>query len=202
VEFAKALENRIQFIYKESWIYKYYNYDIKCENGVVYFYEKLKKIIVDSYRFYIYVYIPKQCRSYFYPASEWNTLFSSQSNYIETSLLSRVPHGFRTMSFPSTKSLFYSPPFFFMFNRKSQTSIDTNYMSFNSFYKPNLEDSILAMCTYNEDLDMFETHFTPNISIPSNSLILDNFEFILQDSNRKQIKISDNSQLYITITVN
>jgi hypothetical protein len=163
----------------------------------------VKKSIADSYRFNIYVYVPKESRSYFYPTSEWNVLFPPKTVLIETSLLSRIPHGFRTKSYPSTKSLFYKPPYFFMFYKKPNYSIDTNYLLFNSFHTPNLEKSILAMCNYNEEIDTFETYFTPEIRIPSNNFLnLDNsLEFVLQDSNRKQITVSDYSQLYITMTV-
>ena len=42
LEFGKALESRVERIYQNSWITKYFQFETKCENDVVFFYDKLR----------------------------------------------------------------------------------------------------------------------------------------------------------------
>jgi hypothetical protein len=98
-------------IYKDSWVYRYYTLECSVENGIVYFHSSTKKVALNAYRYEIFVYIPKSSRSYFFPLSEWKILFPNAGFNIKTDLISRVETGFRTLAFPSSKTLFYKPPF-------------------------------------------------------------------------------------------
>jgi hypothetical protein len=199
LEFAKAFESRIINLYKKSWIYKYYNFDVKSENGIVYFFDNIKKSVVDSVRFKIFVYIPKLSKPYFFSLADWKQVSPHSESVLETSLISNIPHGFRTKSFPTSNPLYYKPPYFFVFRNSSSTP--SNYFLFNSFLKTNIEDSILAMVNFNEDKNVLAPYYSPGITLPFlNALSLNRtLEFILVDSEKKQIAVNDFSQLYVTI---
>lgn len=202
LDFGKVLESRVERIYKNSWITKYFQFEPKCENDVVFFYDKQRKVKVDSFRFKVYIYIPKLTRPYFYPSAEWKLLFSNKANInLDTSIISKVPHGFKTKSFPSSNSLFYTAPFFFIF--KSSHALASNYLAFKNFLKPNSEDSVLSMVYFDENKNKFESSFSPEITIPySTSYPLNTvLEFTVYDSTKKQVMLLDYSQLYIIISV-
>ena len=202
LEFGKALESRVERIYQNSWITKYFQFETKCENDVVFFYDKQRKNRVDSFRFNVYLYIPKLTRPYFYPLSEWKLLYNNKTNInLETSLISKVPHGFKTKSFPSSNSLFYTAPFFFIF--KSTHALASNYLAFKSFFKPNAEDRVLSMVYFDENKNNFEIIFSPGITLPyTKAFPLNNvLEFTVYDSTKKQVMLLDYSQLYIIISV-
>ena len=195
-------------MYKDTWIYKYFNYEVKCENGIVYFWDPRKSIIVDSYkdpeyrRFRIYANIPKLTKPYFYPLSEWKIISPVYSNVsIETDLLSRVPHGFRTKSYPSSKSIYYTSPYFFIC--KTPLIVESNALLFNNFLKPNSEQSILAMTTYDEEANTLKSFFSPTVIIPFlNTFSLPKtLEFTLMDANKYKIDLDNSSQLYILLTL-
>jgi hypothetical protein len=201
-EYANALESRVQKIYRESWICQYFDYEPKCEDGVVFFYYKARKLKVDSYRFHINEYIPANSRSYFLPKSEWATASDEEGAiFCRTNLLSNVTHGLKVTPCYSTKSLFYTAPFFLLF--RTSPSVNSNYLIFNNFFKPNSETTILAMLLYNETDDMFIPQFLPEITLPYlKSLSLNNvLEFKLYDTNLKQVQIADSSQLFVTLSL-
>jgi hypothetical protein len=102
---------------------------------------------------------------------------------------------------PTTKSLYYTSPFFFVF--KDHSTVEPNSLLFNSFLKPNSENRILAMTTYNDKNNSLEPIFSPNIILHfSNALALTKtLEFALIDSQKKPVLIEDFSQLYIVITI-
>jgi hypothetical protein len=201
-EYANALESRVQKIYRESWICQYFDYEPKCEDGVVFFYYKARKLKVDSYRFHVNEYIPANSRSYFLPKSEWATASDEEGAiFCRTNLLSNVTHGLKVTPCYSTKSLFYTAPFFLLF--RTSPSVNSNYLIFNNFFKPNSETTILAMLLYNETDDMFIPQFLPEITLPYlKSLSLNNvLEFKLYDTNLKQVQIADSSQLFVTLSL-
>jgi hypothetical protein len=199
LEFAEALESRVSAIYKDSWIYQYFNFKVVSENNVVFFTDTTKKILIDSDRFQIFLFIPETTKYYFLPSSQWKNLCSTSECSILTDLISNIVHGFKTVSFPSTKSVRYKLPYFIIFN--SPSAMSNNYLVFKDFLKPNFEDKILAMIKFDEEKNGLVPYFTPLISFPFLKTLTLNktLEFILVDSNKKQILISDHSQLFISI---
>lgn len=197
MQFASALETRVFNLYKSSWIAKYYNFEVKSDDGTVYLFDPTTNSETSSVRFKIYVYIPEMSRPYFYSKNELKTI----SAFFETSLISNLAHGFRTRGFPATKSMFYKPPYFLkLINPVLRSS---NCLMFNGFLQANSEETILAMLTYNDDTNNFVAEFSPEINIPFQKYLLLNktLEFIITDSNRTQLLIEDNSQLYFAIIV-
>lgn len=159
------------------------------------------KEAVGSSRFKVYIYIPELSRPYFYSKEDHkNTIFNPESN-IETTILSKIPNAFKTQSYPATKSLFYTAPFFFKLRTPSIAS--ANYLQFKGFQTPNYEDSILSMVNFNDDTNSFIVEFSPGLIIPFKDALCLNktLEFILVDANKRQILIEDNCHLYFSITI-
>jgi hypothetical protein len=201
IEYSEALESKIKTIYTLAWISKYYNCKVDSDEGVVTFIEQSKKEVYDPYRFKIYVYIPEATKQYFYPLSIWENICETSDCLVLTDVISNIQHGFRTTSFPSTKSVYYNSPYFIIFK---SPSIPKNYLTFKDFLKPNFDDTILAMIKYDEEKEGFVSYFTPTITLPFLKTLTLNktLEFIIVDSDKKQIVIDDFSQLFISITFN
>jgi hypothetical protein len=199
LQFAEALTSRVEKLYASSWINQYYNVTVNHENGIVFFYDVLIKQIMNSYRFDILVYIPEICKPYFDTAENWMKV--GRLNLVKTDLISNVPTGLRTQSIPATKSLYYTAPFFLKLNQSC--NVISNYLEFKGFFKPNVDKCILAMISYNEFEETFVADFLPTIRLSFlQTLSLNkNLEFILIDSNNKQVTIEDKSQLFISITI-
>jgi hypothetical protein len=203
LEYAEALESRVLSIYTSSWINQYFNYKVSTDDdGVIFFSEpskKKEKEIADSFRFKIYLFIPENTRQYFYPLSEWRTICKTTDCVVRTDVISNIHHGFRTTSFPSTKSVYYNSPYFIIFR---SSSMSKNYLVFKDFLKPNFNDNILAMIQYDEEKDNFVPYFTPTIILPFLKTLTLNktLEFIIIDSNKSQVQLDDLSQLFISIT--
>ena len=201
-EYAHALQNRVELLYANSFVCKYYDYEPKAENGIVSIWNKQKKEYVDKdTRFKILINIPDNTKFYFQLMSWWNSNFVKIPTWINPKILSLRMHGFQTNNAPGTKSLFYKAPFILMF--KTSANINSNFLLFNNHYKPNLEECILALLTYDEDHNQFNPTFSPGISLQTfNNLSLNTFlEFTLFDSKKNLVKISDNSQLFITLVI-
>jgi hypothetical protein len=201
-EYANALESRVEKLYRESWICQYFDYEPKCDDGIVFFYSKTKKQRTSSYRFFVNEYIPANSRPYFLPKSDWNIVSDeNQGAFCRTDFLSNVTHGFKVTPCYSTKSLYYTAPFYLAF--RTSPSVNSNYLMFNNFLKPNLETTILAMLLYNESDDIFIPQFLPEIVLPYlKNLSLNNvLEFKLYDSNSKLVQIDDSSQLFVTLSL-
>ena len=200
LEFAEALEDRVIEIYNTSWIGQYFDIFSGTDDYIVSFFES-KNTRSNSYRFKIYLYIPKKTKPYFYPLSEWKKFCPISECAVLTENISHVNHGFKTTSYPSTKSVYYTYPYFLVF--KSPTSISNNYLIFNDFLKPNFETRILAMLVYDEEKNLFLPYFSPGITLPFLKTISlsKTLEFILVDANKKQILLEDYSQLFISLTL-
>ena len=201
-EYANALESRVEKIYRESWICQYFDFKPKCEEDIVFFYDKSKRLTVDTNRFQVYEYIPANSRPYFLPKSDWDTASDDEGNvFCKTNFLSNVLHGFKAIPCYSTKSLFYTAPFFLVF--RTSPSVNANYFIFNNFLKPNTETTILAMLMYNETDDVFVPQFLPEITLTYlKNLSLNNvLEFKLFDTNFQQVKIADSSQLFVNLAL-
>jgi hypothetical protein len=185
IEFAEALESHVTNIYKSSWVYQYFNFKIGSENGIVAFYDT-KKNLIDSYRFKVYIFIPKVTKPYFYSLNQWKEICPISECTLLTDVISNVSHGFKTTSYPSTKSVFYKLPYFLVF--KSPTSISNNYLIFNNFLKPNFETRILAMLIFDEEKNLLVPYFSPGITLPflKTLSLSKTLEFILVDSNKKK----------------
>jgi len=50
-------------VYKDFWIFKYYNYDVKVENGTVFFFDSRKNTTPKKNIFQIYIYTPRTSQS-------------------------------------------------------------------------------------------------------------------------------------------
>lgn len=201
-EYTNALESRVEQMYRDSWICQYFDYEPKCEDGIVFFYNKIKKQKVDTFRFNVNEYIPANSRPYFLPKSEW-AISSNEDGVVfcRTKLLSNEIHGFKVTPCYSTKSLFYTAPFFLVF--RTSPSVKSNYLMFTNFLKPNSETTILAMLLYNETDDVFVPQFLPDIILPYlKNLSLNNvLEFKLYDADLNQVQIADSSQLFVTLAL-
>lgn len=111
-----------------------------------------------------------------------------------------MPHGFQSHNAPGTKTYLFVPPYFIVYRTVGAVN---NYLSFKGFNQPNLEQSILAMVTFDEERNSIEPLFTPDLVLPyANVLSLNNFlEFRFYDSKGQQIIVSDTSQLFILLTL-
>lgn len=194
------METRVKQIYKQSWITTYYDYEIKSEDGIVFFVDNKNNPVLSN-RFIIYVYIPKITKPYFYSLQDWKNIASNSETLLTVGQISNVEHGFRTKSFPTSKSLFYTSPYFFVV--RTPSNISSNCLLFNSFLNTNSEDKILAAVEYIEEQNEFKIFFQPEISFPFlNSLSLNKtLEFVLTDSNKKQVALFDYSQLFVLIKI-
>jgi len=164
------------------------------------FWSPEKKTIAKSERFKIFLFVPEASKPYFFSKSDLKSIQTLNVN-IETDLISNLPHGFRTKCLPASKSLFYTSPFFLKFRTPLITS--SNYLVYKSSYKPNSEECILSMVTYNNESDTLLSEFSPQVSFPfKHHLKLNNvLEFILIDSNNQQLLVEDGSFLFFILTV-
>jgi len=199
LQFAEALENRVANLYRDSWIHKYYKWNVKSENGIVMFFDRARNYPTESERIAVYLFIPEATRPYFFSKSEYKN-FAVDKN-IAISLISNIPYGFKSKCFPASKSLFYTAPFFIKLKTPLKTM--SNYLLFKDAFKPNFEDSILAMISYNEDSDSFVAEFSPQLkfTISQNFNFTNSLEFYLVDANNQHMQVEDNSQLFFTLTV-
>ena len=189
-------------MYENSFIGKYYNYEIRSDHGVVGFYDTTtKEFVGDEDRFKILLNIPDESKLYFQPISWWQSKYLTMPVWINTKSLSFKSHGFQTNNAPGTKSLFYKPPFYLVFKTSSGTH--PNLLIFNNVLKSNSEDCILALLNYDDDRNLFYAEYSPGITLPySNYLSLNNIlEFSLFDSKKNLVTVSDLSQLFILLII-
>jgi len=191
-------------VYKESWIAQYFSYEVKVDLGVVYFYNTMKRRNAQSNRFDVWLKIDNLAKLYFNTPSWWQSSFPEHPEgmpmWVLASSLSDIPHGFQSLNAPGTKAHLFMQPFFIVYKTVGSES---NFLSFNDYYKHNLEKSILAMLIYDEEHNKLEPQFTPELILPySNVLSLNNFlEFKMIDAKGNDIIVSDSSQLFILLTV-
>jgi hypothetical protein len=193
----------MESIYKQSWVSQYFNYDVRNENGIISFENaETKKPILESLtsRFSVWLKMSDLTKLYFNTFDWWNENVSDKEEWISASKLSKVSHGFNSNSAPGTKAHLYVPPFFVVYRTNGAIN---NYLSFKAFNQPNVQESILAMLSFDEDKYKLEPLFDPHIVLPySNVLTLNNIlEFKLIDSRDRHILVSDKSQLFILLTI-
>lgn len=188
-------------IYKKSYIFVFYNFEVNSDDGIISFFNNSKRTSSLSQRFRIKLYINNQSKEYFQPIAWWNNLYrQSWPQVISPKVLSGMTHGFQTNSAPGTKVFKYTPPFFIIFK---SYNVSPNFLQFTDFKKPNAELSILAMISYDEINNLMYPNFQPDLVLPyTNELSLNTVcEFYLYDTNRVPINVSDKSQLYVNITI-
>lgn len=196
------MQNQVEDIYKSCWITEYFDLKVKAEHDNVFFVDKKNNNHITSFRFNIYLYCPPATKSYFLPASKWKTLFNVANDVpVIIDTLSRIPHGFRALGFQSSRSMFYSEPFFVFL--KAPLSSTFNSLRFNNFLKPNIKENILAMLVFNDEIDAFTPIFTPTIELPHQDVLTlpSILEFTICDETKRELVCEDNSQLFLTITI-
>lgn len=190
-------------IYKNSWIHLYFNVDVQSEEGKVFFFERVKKRRFNSQRFDVFLEMNDRTKLYFRPARYWDTQMTPQQQWPQL-LFSRdignVLHGFETNNAPGTKTLLFEPPFFIVFKT---AHIDSNFLSFIDFQKPNSESTILAMINFDDEHNEFKAEYTPELFLPyTDGLSLNTvLEFTLYDSLKNLVQVADKSQLFIVLTL-
>jgi hypothetical protein len=200
-EFQQTLESSISAIYQKSFVHKYFNTDVRVDNGIVHFFNNSKRQIMKNDRVSVFLKIPDKSKTYFKHPNFWETNFGTESpDWIPTEKLSQVSNGTLSHNFPSTKSHLYTPPFSISFRSQG---IDHNYFSFSKFNSPNLEENILTMLMYDNDTNALVPFFDPYLIIPYHDQLALNqtLEFKVLDSSKKQVVISDNSQLFVILTL-
>ena len=140
---------------------------------------------------------------YFRPPRFWDTKLTDKNMWPQqfySNLLGDVLHGFETNSAPGTKTLLFEPPFFIVFKT---SNIDSNFLSFIDFQKPNSESTILAMINFDDERNIFQPEYSPDLFLPyTNGLSLNTvLEFTLHDSKNNLVHVADKSQLFIVLTL-
>ena len=186
----------VKFLYRKSWISKYFNVDVVAEDGVVFFYNNAKKIRFSSPRFIVALQIPDITKQFFKPKPFWDNL----NNWIRSDYLSEIEHGVQTNNARGTKTEIYTPPFFLYFKMPGVTS---NFLSFTDYVKPNAEASILSMLQYDDDKNRFCGEYNPELFILYNTdlCLSEVLEFTIYDSKNQLVQVSDKSQLFVELTL-
>jgi len=186
-------------IYKKAWISKYFNVDVKSEEGIVFLYDNspTKKTILVSDRFEVLLEIPDVSKQFFQPNPFWNDISSS---WIESSMLSDIQGGFQSYNARGTKTEIYSPPFFIVFK---MPGISSNYLSFIDYQKTNSETTILCMLQHDEEKNGFRAEYSPELFLLYNKdlCLSEILEFTMHDSKNQLVRVSDKSQLFIALTL-
>jgi hypothetical protein len=196
-------------IYAQSWISLYYGLGthISTDNIVCFANSPTDQTIyTNARRFYVNVWFPNtETQTFFLPPHIWekktkSTLLPHELVY-RVKELSNIPHGMITDGYPYAKSPYYKSPYFLTF--KTDHSVPSNFLTFNTFQIPNSYGRILSMLTYNDDIDKFVSVFNTDIylpyqkSLPLNSVL----EFRIFDANKQLVQFKDQSQLYISIEI-
>jgi hypothetical protein len=200
-EFSNALEQRISSIYTKSYIFKYYNTEIRNTNGIVFFYNISKRQAFKNDRFTVLLKIPDKTKPYFNSSLFWDTNFGPEwFEWIPAYQISQFINGTPSTNSQSDKTTLYTPPFSISFRSQG---IEGNYFSFTHFNRPNLEDTILTMMVYDGVNNTFLPFFDPYLMIPykRDMSLTQDLEFKILDANRKHVHISDNSQLFFILTM-
>jgi len=192
------LEVAVKLLYRKSWISKYFNVDVKSEDGVVFFYDNAKKSRFISSRFLVALKIPDITKQFFKPKAFWNDI--PLLNWIRSDYLSEIEHGLQTNNARGTKTEIYTPPFFLFFKMPRVT---TNFLSFNDYIKPNTEATILSLLQYDEDRNRFFSEYNPELILLYNTdlCLSEVLEFSMYDCKNQLIQVSDKSQLFIEMTL-
>lgn len=184
-------------VYEKSWVNQYYNFEPQVDNGVVYFYNKNKKRPTESDRFAVWVRLDNITKLYFHNHLWWDQ--QEWPEYILSETVSGLKHGFPTQNAPGVKTLIYEPPFFIFF--KSLDALP-NFLSFIDFTKSNLESTVLAMLSYDEEHNVLHPVYAPELFLSYSQVLLNNLlEFRLYDSKNNLVILNDRSKLFFMLTI-
>ncbi len=152
-------------------------------------------------RFTVMVKLPSNAKLYFATPQTLADLGESADTFFPVEALSYIQNAMVTQGYGHTNSPYYTAPYFLMF-RTGQQGIYSNFHSFNGFNVPPSLSQMLALLTYDDNLDKFIAIEYMDIKIPyQNVYSLKNMlEFYITDSNRKMVEFKDLSQLYVNIT--
>ena len=154
-----------------------------------------------SDRFNVLLKLPNTTKLFFKSNAFWDANFGAQwPEWVLAQKISNLTHGTLSRNSSEAEYPLYVPPFSISFRSQG---IESNYFSFNRFNSPNLEDSILAMLLWDKENNTFVPFFDPYLTIPYNNhmALTQDLEFKILDSNKRHVHISDDSQLFILITL-
>lgn len=139
---------------------------------------------------------------YFRPRSFWNDYKVSNewALLFQSNVIGEILHGFDSLNNPGSSVLLFEPPFFIVFKT---SNIENNYLSFIDFQKPNAERTILSMINFDDERNIFQSEYTPELYLPyTNGLSLGTvLEFTLVDSQNNSVHVADKSQLFIVLSL-
>lgn len=200
------MEFRVSQLYLDSWIYEYYNCDVQIDHGIVTFIHSASKQTLVTSRFRVVLNIPVTSRQYFMNDADWIKTFNNEIPFwTEPHIFSFVNNGFPCVSTPGNKALVYKPPFFIAYHNRQH--LQSNFLAFNNELKSNIEDSVICMLTYNDEQNILIPIYQPEFSLTFqknehlSSHLNTHLEFIIYDSNKKSVLVSDNSVLYFVVTL-
>jgi len=199
-EYGLGVENVISTIYKKSYVFKYFNVEVRIVDGVVFFFNLSKKQVHKADRFTVLLQIPNKTKPYFKSPAFWDATFGQEwPEWVPAQQISQIPNGTLASNHES-KSHLYIPPFSVSFRSQG---IEGNILSFNRFNSPNLEETILTMLIYDSATNTLLPFFDPYLTIPykTHITLAQDLEFTILDSSRKLVHISDNSQLFFILTL-
>jgi hypothetical protein len=168
------------------------------EEGIIFFFDNsAKKCRFTSGRFNVVLNIPESTKLYFEPLEFWKNM---PEKWFTSDFLGDVTHGIQTNNAPGTKTVLFTPPYFFVIKIQAVTS---NYFSFTGFQKPNSEDTILCMMQYDEERNSLIAEHSPEFLLPYNKELplSEMLEFTLYDSKKQLVQVADESQLFIVLTL-
>jgi hypothetical protein len=170
-----------------------------AEEGIVFFYDNssVKNRFV-SERFKVYLDMPEITKLYFKPSTFWTD--NIKSDWFLSQRLSTILHGIPSNSSPGTKTAIYDPPYLLFLKIHG---VSSNYLSFTDYKKPNSESTILSLLHYDEERNKLVDEYTPEMILPyQGDLCLNEvLEFTLYDSKKQLVRVSDQSQLFILLTL-
>jgi hypothetical protein len=199
-EYNQSIENIINIAYTKSFCYKMYHVDVRSDNGVVFFYNLSKRQIHRTERFTVFSQIPENTKTFFRPIEYWDELFGPEwPEWFKSQQISGLQNGTLSNNTSTTNTPLYTPPFSVTFRAQG---IEQNFMRFNRFYKANVEETILTMMAFDPLTNTLQPFFDPYLFIPyKDNIFNQDLEFKILDSNKRHVTISDNSQLFIILTL-
>lgn len=207
-DFSMGLAKEAKKTYTNSWIYQYLNCDVSTLNDdpamIIFSTQTATKDIFESNRFKMYVKLPENSQQFFKSTSELENLKPKtlESGFIPAELLSGVITGLNTQGNLHSKSPYYTAPYLLVL-RTQQQGIQSNYLAFNDFLKPQTIGNVLALLNYDDNTDRFVISHSYDICLPyQNVLSLPTvLEFYITDSNSKLVHFKDKSQLFVSLTI-
>lgn len=203
-EFAQVLKANLSELTQRSWVCLYFNLEPRENESALALYNNKKKIFSKSDRFQIFIYMSDKVKYFFQPPNYWDNLpyrkiIDQYFGYLTDDITTTI-HGIPYNAYAYTSSPFYTAPYFILL--KTNHAIEKNFLQFESFFNPNLEQSVLVLLNFDDETDKFVPKYTSGIVLPYSQTFLDNnLEFTLVDSQQKQVEVNDLSQLFVSLSV-